>query len=187
MWGTRAAPDGVAPQGLPPRGSRSRRDETATGPRRASTPTTGPGVGSICGGAPRENRPAVPRRAAPSRRSASQRSSRKAARRPRRLRRGSRSRGVGETSSAFANRSRWARYSRGLRGLRAPSDRHEPLDGLLVHRAPVRRRAFTQGQETGDDVLTALSADDVPTQPDVDPAEALLPERHGLHDAEIVL
>src|SRR5207253_5245378 len=35
--------------------------------------------------------------------------------------------------------------------------------------------------------LTGLSAHDVSAQPDVEPAKATLPDRHGLHNAEIIL
>src|SRR5215471_5805296 len=63
------------------------------------------------------------------------------------------------------------RCSRSLGSLRGPSGRHETLYGFLVHRSLVRRRALTQGQKAGDHVLTAWSADDVSSQPDVQPAK----------------
>src|SRR5438876_935135 len=43
------------------------------------------------------------------------------------------------SSRRMRPRSPWTRVPRGLGGLRGPPDRHEVLDGFLVHRAPVRQ------------------------------------------------
>src|SRR5258705_7043595 len=77
----------------------------------------------------------------------------------------------------------------GSRSLIAPPYFDEARDRLLLERAAIRQRsvALAEGKETRDHVLAALCADDVAPERDADAAKATLPERHGLHDAEIVL
>jgi hypothetical protein len=81
------------------------------------------------------------------------------------------------------------RGRRGTRSLLAPPYCDEARDRRVVQRAviPQRSVALAESQETRDHVLAARCAHDVSPERDDDAAKATPPERHGLHDAEIVL